>query len=141
MQGGITIVIPGAPAAKGRPRIGLACGRPVAYTPAKTRTREGVVASLAVDAMAGRAPLTGPLRVVIAAIMPVAPSWPKKRQAAALAGEVAPTGRPDLDNILKLVADGMNGIVWGDDSQIVMISARKLYGTPARTIVTVGAAP
>lgn len=36
--------------------------------------------------------------------------------------------RPDIDNLIKSVADCMNGIVWKDDSQIVHIGeVRKVY--------------
>ena len=138
MQGGIRVVIPGEPAAKGRPRIGkMANGRPMAFTPAKTRTREGVIASLAMDAMAGRAPLTVPLCVSLLAVMAIPASWPKKRQAAALAGAELPAKRPDLDNLLKLATDAMNGIVYADDVQIVEVRARKVYGPVPQTIVIV----
>jgi len=41
-------------------------------------------------------------------------SWPQKRKAAAH----YVTGKPDVDNIVKLVADAMNGIAYGDDSRI-----------------------
>ena len=35
--------------------------------------------------------------------------------------------RPDVDNLLKSVLDGLNGIVYNDDSQIVRIEADKAY--------------
>lgn len=34
--------------------------------------------------------------------------------------------RGDLDNYLKLVADALNGVAWGDDRQVVKITAVKL---------------
>ena len=46
----------------------------------------------------------------------------------------------DLDNILKAVMDGLSGLAWEDDSQVVHIVARKWeskQGEPARTTVTV----
>ncbi len=134
----ITLVIPGLPKAKGRPRIGLrGNGRPVAFTPAETRTREGVVAALAMAAMAGRAALIGPVEVTVEAVMPIPVSKSKAWKEDALKGRVFPAGRPDLDNLVKLVSDALNGIVWGDDAQIVFLLARKLYGVTPRTIVRV----
>ncbi len=134
----ITITIPGEPAAKGRPRIGRGPGgRPVAVTPGKTRTREGIIASLAMDAMGGRAPMDGPLHVTVRAILPISRSWPKKRQLAASGGLEHPTKRPDADNLAKLATDALNGIVWHDDSQIVALMAIKEYGTEPRTVITV----
>lgn len=36
--------------------------------------------------------------------------------------------KPDLDNLIKALKDGLTGIVWKDDSQIVQLTARKDYG-------------
>ena len=38
-----------------------------------------------------------------------------------------PTGRPDLDNLIKALTDACNGIVWRDDAQIVRLMAEKRY--------------
>lgn len=37
------------------------------------------------------------------------------------------TVRPDLDNLVKLVLDALNGVAYADDSQIVRIHAFKKY--------------
>lgn len=36
-------------------------------------------------------------------------------------------GRPDIDNLLKLIMDSLNGIFWRDDSQICKIETKKIY--------------
>ena len=47
------------------------------------------------------------------------------------------TQRPDLDNLVKLVKDALNGLAWHDDSQIVSLSANKLWTTETpRTLVS-----
>jgi Holliday junction resolvase RusA-like endonuclease len=46
-------------------------------------------------------------------------SLPKKR--------THPVTRPDADNYLKGILDGLNGIAWEDDAQIVSISVTKIY--------------
>jgi Holliday junction resolvase RusA-like endonuclease len=85
--------------------------------------------------MNGAAPLAGPVRVVIEARFAVAPSWPKKRRAAALAGELRPCSKPDADNLLKCV-DSFNGIIWQDDRQVVEATVYKVYSeTPGLTIM------
>jgi Holliday junction resolvase RusA-like endonuclease len=38
-----------------------------------------------------------------------------------------PTGKPDWDNIGKLVCDSLNGILWRDDAVIVDGSTSKRY--------------
>ena len=35
--------------------------------------------------------------------------------------------RPDLDNLVKTIMDGLNGIAWSDDSNVVRLVARKFY--------------
>lgn len=48
------------------------------------------------------------------------------------------TGDPDADNLEKLVADALQGLVWDNDRQIVDERAIKRYGQPvARTVVLV----
>ncbi|WP_163360796.1 RusA family crossover junction endodeoxyribonuclease, partial [Klebsiella aerogenes] len=49
------------------------------------------------------------------------------RKTAALLGLLKPTSKPDIDNLLKAVADGMNGIVYADDAAIVSFSCSKVY--------------
>ena len=46
----------------------------------------------------------------------------------ALEGEIYPTTKPDKDNVIKAVYDGINGIVWKDDVQVVDGCQRKRYG-------------
>lgn len=41
------------------------------------------------------------------------------------------TTRPDIDNYIKSVLDAANGVLWNDDSQIVELLSKKVYGAPA----------
>jgi len=38
-----------------------------------------------------------------------------------------PTGRPDLDNLLKGVMDALSGVLWSDDSQVVWLASEKAW--------------
>lgn len=49
-------------------------------------------------------------------------------------------GRPDLDNLVKLVLDALTGVCWADDAQVVRIMAFKVYDEVAGTTITVGEA-
>jgi Holliday junction resolvase RusA-like endonuclease len=40
--------------------------------------------------------------------------------------------RPDIDNVIKIILDGMNEAAYLDDQQVHMISAEKRYGDLAR---------
>lgn len=46
-------------------------------------------------------------------------------------------GRIDVDNLLKIVGDGLNKIVWVDDRQIVEASVTKKYGSQSSLTVSV----
>lgn len=118
----IAFHVPGEPVAKGRPRFVRATGR--TFTPAKTANYEGVVADKAAEAMNGREPLEGPLRVTIRATFLVPQSWSQKKKREA----VWKVSKPDADNIAKIVKDAMNAIVYRDDSQISELIAQKRYG-------------
>ena len=124
----IEFQVPGEPKGKGRPRAAKTKRGVRMYTPAATKTYEQAVQAAAVPAMAGRAPLTGPLELTLRVVMPVPASWSLKRKAAALAGLELPAKKPDLDNILKAICDGLNGVAWTDDALVVDATVRKRYG-------------
>jgi Holliday junction resolvase RusA-like endonuclease len=46
-------------------------------------------------------------------------SWSKKKRAQAMAGQIRPTGTPDLSNLVKQIEDCANKHLWRDDSLIV----------------------
>jgi Holliday junction resolvase RusA-like endonuclease len=48
-----------------------------------------------------------------------------------------PIGRPDIDNLVKLVLDALNRVAWDDDSQVTHIDAAKQYGDKPQTIVAI----
>jgi Holliday junction resolvase RusA-like endonuclease len=123
----LAFIVPGSPVAKARPRAAVVNGRARIYTPRKTAEYEAAVAWRARSVMRGRRKLAGPISVSLDFLMPIPASWPKKRRAAALQGGVPHVGLPDLDNLVKSVVDGMNGIVFEDDSAITRVIASKTY--------------
>jgi Holliday junction resolvase RusA-like endonuclease len=123
----ITFHVPGVPVAKARARITTRGGKVRSFTPPKTVAFEGLVALAAEKAMEGADPLSGPVSLTLFVELPVPQSWSLKKKRAALEGELQPCGRPDLDNYIKSVSDGGNGILWNDDSQVTMLLATKRY--------------
>jgi len=94
------------------------------------------VSAYAAEAMRNMPPIGGPVEVVVNAHMLVPKSWSLKKRLAAIAGQIKPVTKPDLDNIVKAL-DGMNGIVVVDDSQIVKLTATKQYAETPQLIVSV----
>jgi Holliday junction resolvase RusA-like endonuclease len=123
----LTFSMSGAPRGQGRPRATAARGFASIYKDPKSRKYEQSVAAVARDVMAGRAPFEGPLSVSLRFRMPIPKSYPKRTRAAMVAGEIAPTTKPDLSNLMKAIEDGMNTVVFHDDSQIVRSFVSKIY--------------
>ncbi len=126
----VIFVIPGEPVAKGRARSFVRNGHVAHYTPDKTARYENLVKLAAQQAMGDKTPTEGAVALIVKAFMSIPASWSQKKQRAAALGEITPTKRPDLDNIVKAIKDGANGVTWRDDSQVVDVRASKRYGTP-----------
>lgn len=135
----ISFTVPGAPHGKGRPRFANRGKFVQTYTDDKTASYENLVKLAASRSMAGIELLTCPVAVELYLFVTPPASWSKKKTEAALAGEVFPTTKPDVDNVLKSIADAINGIVWGDDKQMVDVLIRKRYAVkPCAHVVVRG---
>ena len=124
----IMFTVYGEPVAKGRPRFSTRGKFFVAYTPEKTKTYESEVGMMAKAAMGASEALEGALEAFIYVTFPVPASYSKKRTEACLAKKEKHTKKPDLDNVVKSVIDGMDKIIFLNDSQITSIHATKVYG-------------
>ena len=47
------------------------------------------------------------------------------------------SSRPDIDNLVKLVGDALNGIFFIDDALISRVTAHKLYSDKPRTEIII----
>lgn len=119
----IQFFVPGKPVGKGRPRFTRSGNT---FTPEKTRAYEASVAWECRKAMEGKLPSVHPQRVSVEVMVKPPKSWSKAKTKNALGGLIAP-GRPDIDNYLKAVLDGCNGVAFLDDSQVVAVYATKRY--------------
>lgn len=113
----------GNPVPKGRPRM-TKTGH--AYTPQNTRNFEKAVALWAKSVYKGK-PSDKALKVFMCFYINRARSNKTKKHVQ----------KPDLDNYIKAVLDGMQGVVFVDDSQACEITAEKCwadYVEPSFTI-------
>ena len=92
----------GRPMPKGRPRLGYRGQKAYVYTPPETREYERLVGWVAKSA--GCRPVEGPVSVSL---------------------NVYARGKLDADNIAKSILDGLNGIAYEDDDQVVELLVRK----------------
>jgi len=137
MSDPVTITVQGAPQGKGRARAFLRGGKIGHFTPQKTRSYESLILGAAVDAMGDRPPFEEAVEFTLRAIYPIPASWSARKRAQAMTGEIKPTKKPDLDNVLKAWNDGLNGVVYRDDSQVVTFAVEKRYGPQPLVVVTV----
>lgn len=106
----IDLDIPRVPIAKGRPRVYHGHG----ITPERTRNEEKAIRELFETEYPGFEPLTGRLIVSCRFWMPR-------------------NGRPDVDNLLKLVTDSLNGLAYEDDEQIEVLTGVRIL--PDRKVI------
>lgn len=106
-----------APAGKGRPRFSKQNSR--AYTPEKTRNKTAEI-KFWLHQLGAINDGDGPLAVSLDFYFTKPKSAPKSR--------IYPTVKPDIDNLVKLVLDSANGVLYDDDKQIVECNVKKLYG-------------
>lgn len=133
-----TIIVDGAPMGKERPRATSFGGHARIYTPKKTQNYEGRFASEWRAKYPELEPVSTAIEVSIVCVFPLLKSDYKKDGNLTASGfrkirnEEKPTKKPDLDNIAKAVLDGLNGIAFVDDSQIVKLTISKAYGQRPR---------
>ena len=82
-------------------------------------------------------PLSGQLTVNLKFYRHVQSSVSKKERKLRLIGAHRPTVKPDVDNYIKSTLDGLNGLLWEDDNQIVKIVAEKYYSDRPRIEIEV----
>jgi len=128
--------VPGKPHGKARARSRIVTAKTGKqftshYTPKTTRDYEEYVGWRAKKEMRGQVKTDRPVQMMFHAYFEVPKSWPKWKRDLALSGRIEPTCKPDLDNIEKSIMDGLNGIVWNDDAQVVTVTKNKFYAESA----------
>lgn len=116
----------GKPIPKQRPRKGKYGN---IYTPTKTKNYEELIGmSFKLNAGSGFKPFESHVTLTIINVCKFPKKFNKEQRERASSGSIRPVSRPDIDNIIKSVMDGLNGVAFKDDSQVVNITAGKIYG-------------
>lgn len=147
----VLIVLEGEPRGKGRPRFATRGKFVQVFTDDATKHYELEIQMEVAQALYGRAMaesiwglrklpanemflvlqfvprFTGPVRVEMEIRHAIRPSWNKAKKTGVADGTIAATIKPDLDNVAKIWFDAFNGCMWVDDTQVVEMSARKVF--------------
>lgn len=119
----IIFTIKGEPKGKGRPRF---TRNGHVYTPQETSRYEQLV-GLSYRNSAKGYKFTSPVRVTVKAFCKPPKGKSKKVTEDMLDGRILPTKKPDVDNVVKIILDGLNKVAWDDDTQVVDLMAVKRY--------------
>ena len=129
----IQLTVPGEPVGKARPRVTRSG---ITYTPTKSVNYETLIKELFIIKYPDFQPLEGPVRLNLSAWLRI-PKTSKRKAGAMERGEIRPTKKPDLSNILKSVEDGLDELAYLDDSQIVEAAIEKRYSSRPRIELTI----
>lgn len=69
--------------------------------------------------------------------MPIPKTTSAVRRKQMLNGILHHIVRPDTSNLTKFLEDCLKTIVFEDDSQVVEIIARKIYGETPKTVISI----
>ena len=134
----VSFTIPGEPQGKGRPRFAKVGSYVRTYTPDKTASYENLVRLEYERQCSGfRFDDSDMLDMMIIAYYSVPKSASKKKKALMLEGAIRPSKKPDMDNVVKVIADSLNNIAYKDDTQIVDAMIRKFYSDTPRVDVVI----
>lgn len=121
---------------KQRPRMCRIRGKTITYTPKQTTEYEKLVRASYTAVSKIFFDKDIPLIISIIALFSIPKSVNKKLKNLMLQGYILPTKKPDSDNIIKIILDGLNGVCYHDDAQICSIHFKKKYAEiPATKII------
>ena len=89
------------------------------YTPKRTVNFERLVAAQFRRQHPDHKPIAGPIELGI---------YAQYSRPRTVKKDHWHTGRGDIDNIVKAISDGLNGVAWKDDRQVASLIAQKTWG-------------
>ena len=127
-----SMMIPGTPQGKGRPRV----TKYGTFTPQKTRDYEALIRQCW-QLQAGGMLEGDAFQVNILAHFAPPKSFSAKRRAAMMG--TPHVHKPDADNIAKAVLDALNGVAFRDDAAVACLAVKKYYAERQGVYVSVTA--
>lgn len=129
----IRLVIEGNPIAKKRPRFARRGKFTMTYN--DQETEEGRFL-WEVKNQFHEKPLECPLELDVIFYMKM-PKTSGVKTRKMVEGNILPTKKPDLDNLVKFTKDCLNGVVWKDDALVCCTTMKKVYSDNPRTEIII----
>lgn len=120
---------------KARPRVNTYTSQ--AYTPSNTKDYENLIKQYFKIKYPRYVPFENRVSVKIIAYFKIPKATSKKNIEAMMNGNIAPTKKPDIDNIVKIILDALNKMAFKDDNQITKLEVEKKYGEQEKVIVRI----
>lgn len=133
----VQFIVNGQPIGKGRPRFAMKGGRVNAYTPPKSKHYEKQIEKAYKMAGGQMFPDDVPVKITVRIALRMPASASRKKREAMRCGLIRPLTKPDTDNVIKSVLDGLNGVAYADDKQVTCVRAVKVYDDVPHITVTV----
>lgn len=134
----VSFTVWGEPKGKGRPRFSTVGKYAKAYTPAETVSYENLVkVEYCRQCKNAKFEDGSMLDLRVFAYYAIPKSTSKKKRQLMLDKVIRPTKKPDMDNIIKIIADSLNNIAYHDDAQIVDTMVRKFYSENPRVEISI----
>lgn len=105
------------------------------YTPNKTADYEKQVRMSFLEQIKCFEPTDKYIKMTLTAVFGIPKRTSKKKREQMLNGELLPDKKPDVDNIAKIILDGLNQVLYYDDKQVVELTTKKIYGETPCVIV------
>lgn len=120
---------------KGRPRFSRISG--TVYTPQPTKDYEARIKAAYRQEGGTIIDSDIPLYVAVTAYIQPPSRWKKAEREDAIQGKIFPQCKPDADNILKIILDGLQGVAYEDDKQVIKCTCTKVYAREAGVVITI----
>lgn len=104
---------------KRRPRAATLRGHAHVYKDPQDAALERTIAAAFADAGGTKADRGEPVHLWVSTFKPLPARAPKRIE------EIPDVTKPDIDNVVKLVMDALNGVAWDDDAQVTFVLASK----------------
>ena len=134
----VKFTVQGEPKGKGRPRFSRVGNYARTYTPEETVKYENLVKTEYLR-QCGNVKFDDDsmIDLRVFAYYSIPKSASKKKRKQMLDNIIRPAKKPDMDNIVKIVADSLNKIAYRDDAQIVDAMVRKFYSDNPRVEIII----
>lgn len=134
----LTFEIPGNVQPQQRPKAATRGKVVTIYDPKESKEYKKYVAAVA-EKYALDCLITQEIKLTIDVYRPLTQEIIKSHNklTAAINGTLRPTKKPDIDNLVKGIKDGITNVIWKDDSQVTELIARKWYGESPKAVVTI----